>query len=223
MTFLEICNAVLRESDIPGDEMATTAGQIGEKRNVVRWVQNAWDEIYVERLWNFRKVKFSQALTASATTFDLFGASALNVSAEFTSDPYTLTHPTTGQKRRIELMTQTLFEDLYSDRLNNVEGWPLAMMHRPDGLLEFDRPLDVAYVLEGWYMKQSDSFSVDSDTPDMPDVYHQAVVYRALKKYAEFEEAGPALQYAMMNDATWSSRMARDLLPKMVIGGSPLA
>lgn len=225
MTFLEICQRVQRESDTPGSLMADVTGQPQDRAQIVTWVQAAWEEIQTEQPWNFRQVAFSQALTASTRVFDLFGASYLNVTgAQLTASPLTLTHPTTGQKRRVELLTHQLFEAYYADAEGvTQEGWPTAVAIAPTGDIEFNLTLDVAYTLSGWYIKAPQALSAATDVPEMAAQYHQAIVYRALRKYAEFDEASVLLQSAIYNDQLWTDRMARDLLPKVLIGGTPLA
>lgn len=210
---------------VPGNDISTTVGQSGEFLKLVRWTQRAWEEIQVEQPWCFRWVPFSQALTASTRVFDLFGASYLNVTgAKLQTDPLVLEHPTTGQKKRMDFLHYRLFLDLFADAdTTTVEGWPTSVTQRPDYQIEFDNTLDEAYILTGAYISAPQELTADSDVPDMPEQYHQAILYRALKKYAEFEEAGPLYNTASYNDSMWSDRMQRDLLPVIQLGHAPLA
>lgn len=224
-TYLQLCQQLQREAVFPGADMSSVTGQSGEYLKIVRWVERAWTEIQIEKPWNFRWAAFSVALSSGSRVFDvrtLIGSDAADSIA--TTEPLVLTHPTSGLKRRIQLVDWPLFLRNWADaNSRDLEAWPAQCSVRPDGSLEFNQNLDVAYTLAGSYLRKPQVLAANDDEPIMPEAYHQAILYRALKKYAEFEEAGPLLQTASYNDSLWSDRMCRDLLPSVYLGHRPLA
>jgi len=225
MTYLELCQALQREAVFPGNDISDVTGQTGEYLKMTRWVERAWTEIQLERPWDFRWVPFSVSLTSGSRVYDVrseIGADADD--ATFTTQPLVLTHPTSGQKKRLELLTYRLFLGYWADKdQTGQSGCPSQASVRPDGQVEFNTALDEDYALSGAYLRAPQVLAANDDEPIMPSAFHQAILYRALKKYAEFEEAGALYQTASYNDSMWSDRMHRELLPKVMLGHTALA
>jgi hypothetical protein len=68
------------------------------------------------------------------------------------------------------------------------EGYPNVITVSPtNSLLVSLIPDDTSYTISGTYYKGVQTLSSDTDTPEMPDRFHMAIVYLAMQYYAMWE------------------------------------
>lgn len=225
MDYLALCNKVKSRTGISGSDLTDVTGLTGEHARLVEWVKEAWTEIQAQRRdWSFRWTEFSQSLTAGSQSYNLKTLLA-GGEIDLRTGPFLLVkNSDTTQRRRIILLHKDEFDNRFQNQTLTA-GYPLHACLLPDGeTIRFDRTLDVAYTLSGPYYRAVQVFAAKTDTPTgLPVRYHDAIVYRAIKKWAEFEESNDAFLMANRTDMEWMDTMVRDLTPPVLVGANALA
>lgn len=205
--------------------MTAVTGQTGALRRITQYVADAWLEIQTARRdWTFRWAEFSKTLTAGSQVYNLQTAIA-GGQILLSTNQFTIEKASDNTTRhRLTLLDYSYFENLYGAQVIQA-GNPLYMAIQPDGQnVKFDVTLDADYILKGKYLTAPQTLAANTDTPTgLPDAYHLAIFYRALMKWAEFEEAQQIYITARNSDMEWQARMANDLCPKVLFGGGPIA
>lgn len=211
MTFLELCQALAREAGVNGENVPTAvAGQTGELGRIVQWVSQAWTAIEGEKLWNFRWER--PTLTMLATT------STLTQSVPETAyDKESLYLPAVGALGRFpDFLHWDQFRMLYpfiqAGPTFNV--WTVA----PDQSIRVDIAVNanVDFVVERY--RNPVAPTADGDIPAMPADLHMLIVWRALTKYASFDEAGVQRSTAVEEHNRLFSQLVDRCLPSMRLG-----
>lgn len=226
MNFLQLCQAVQQEAGIPGDPMGTTAGQKGELKRVVTWTRRAWDEIQAEkRDWTFLWKEFSVVFSPGNNTYAV--ALSSSPGGVGTAWPRPLVfrmskYGITGAPIfKLGVYEPNVFQELFG-HLTPMPGPPFAMTFLPDLRVRFNTVLDVFYNFSGEYQRAPQQLVSDLDVPLLPLQYHNAIMYRALRMYAEYEEASSLVPSATKNDNHWSDMLIHDCLPRAIVGQDPL-
>ena len=76
------------------------------------------------------------------------------------------------------------------------------------------------YTLTGEYQKKATELSGDSDTPELPEEYHEAIWYRGLMKYARYYSAPEIFDDAKNNYNSIIGEMEVTQLPELSMDGS---
>lgn len=200
MTYLELCQAVAQESGtVPTTGQPTTVvDQTGRLLRIVDWVRDAWTQIQIEnKAWRWMEADFSGTLVASTREY---APSALGISSRFRSwvyqgprgeDAFTIYLASDGQDTEGKLV----FRD-WDHMRNNVllgpmlstTGKPQHVTIDPNNRLVFYPLPDDAYTVRGRYMKSAQTLASDSDEPEIPADFHEAIKWRALKLLALHDE-----------------------------------
>lgn len=174
MTFLQLVNALQRETSAAGDGVTTVTGQTGEYKRLVEWIQIAHEEIQSMFFdWNFLFVTSSFNTVATVDTVAV--PNDLNI----------------WDRRRfyigedqIEAMEYINWEPKAAQ-----SGQPSEIIIMPDNtLLLYPNPDDV-------YTIAYDSFRTplvlveDGDSPLFPAQFHRVIVGRAMMLYGNYESA----------------------------------
>lgn len=219
MTFLELCQRVQLESSLGGSSaIAQVQNQTGDLAKIVNWVQAAWRELQSERReWSFKWQAFTVVLTAGSQDYNLVQLiDNTTPDIQLAEGPLVLFG--TYGRRRLDRMDFDLFMDRYLN-LDASSGIPLAVTILPDRqTIRFEVSLETDSSLTGSYYVENQELTVNGDVPIMPVKYHDAIVYGALKKYAEYDEADRIFATASANYDRWHDLMVRDLLPKVLVG-----
>lgn len=222
MNYLELTQRLQQEAGIAGTPLTTTQGQIGELKRICDWVRYAWDEIQVERRdWNFLWAEFQVALAQiGQDTFTI--NTGLPGRSIWNAETFYLEDPTQAFSRRpISVLENNYFNNLYGGRIRP-SLVPNVCTFLPNNQLRFNCPIDRLYNFGGWYIKPGTSLINDTDIPGLDSSFHLAILYRAMLKYAMFEEDERLISIAAANDIKWSDILVREALPRMAIGASSL-
>jgi len=172
MTFLELCQEVVRLGGISGTGPATTSSQTGEYRRVVMFVSEAYEEICSQHFdWDF-----------------LWGQEISTVSTQTVTAPANVGIWDAG---RLFLDGGALecipHADYMPETLSNAR--PYAAVILPSGALQLipapDQPYDIVFD----YFKAAPSLAADADEPLMPARFHRVIVGRAMVLLGNFEAA----------------------------------
>lgn len=232
MTFLELCQAVARDSGTVATLPAPTTvlGQTGRLARIVGWVQDAYREIQTSHAdWLWMRGTFEGNLLAStrersgadlgALRFARFVRTAKDTSVATVYDPAIGVEDEGFLKfQPYEEFYQNFLYGTYSTRT----GKPSHVTRTPGNRFAFWPLPDKTYVCRGLYHKTPQVLSVDADVPELPEEHHDVIKYKALTLLALFDEdaARFATYERMYNEM--KGDLAQHYLPQLEFG-RPLA
>lgn len=214
MNFLTLCQRVAQETGVSANSTtplpATTVGQTGELKRIVDWVADAWRSIQGVKHFNWMWEQAS--LTMLATTSSLAGS--------IPEDRYekdTLYLPVTGQMGDFpQYLPWDDFRQLYPfvQAGEKFTVWTVA----PDGSIKVDiaPTADAAFTVERY--KLPTVLAADTDTPELPTDLHMLIVYTAMVKYANFDEAGIQRTTCLDEIRDMKQALYKRCLPSMRLG-----
>ena len=233
-TFLELCQDVARESGtFPTiGEPATTAGATNRALRVVNWTRTAYNQIQrARREWRWLRTDFSGTTTAGLQTY---GPAAMGIDSRFgrwvhfgenERAAFTVYLTATGQADE-RFMEYIEWEDFRNSVLfggaASTTGYPQYISVNDQRELVLYPTPDDAYTLKGRYVKGLQTLSADADVPEMPEQFHEAIVWKALMLLGQFDEAFNQDPLWRMNYNEVFDALIHDQLPD-VLTAEPLA
>lgn len=206
MNFLELCQAVVREGAIiPGDGKPTTVeGQTGRMRLVVDWVNRANRDVQATRddfSFRVRAVDFlvtedddyvrmidthDDIESINEMTVSIRNASGLNLLAPISWSQY--------RYMRLEGITTTtgLPEQYSVDTMGDIHLIP--------------KPLNEC-IMRTEVKLSPQTMSKDDDVSYVPPQYHDAIIYRALMYFYEYDESANQYETASRHFSAWMNRL----------------
>ena len=172
MTFLELCQEVVRTGGITGTGPATTSSQNGEYLRIVRFVSEAYEEVCNQHfdwdfLWDQVTGTQSDEVVTPPANLGIWDAERLFLEGE-----------------PIECIPHA---DYMPETLSDAR--PYAAVILPSGALQLipapDQPYDIVFD----YFKAAPSLAADADEPLMPARFHRVIVGRAMVLLGNFEAA----------------------------------
>ena len=219
MTFLQLCQALRRESGTQGTGPTTVVAQTDEYAQIVEWIIQAWSDIQSLRdNWKF--------MWADDFTIDtVVGEKLLDLStkgvARFNEETFTCFETAVGVSDRQYIGFEPWHDAKeYIRSVATDNQRPSIVTQRPDGDLDLIYPADKIYTINADYYRIPQQFSADADVPtNLPVRYHMAIVYKALFDYGGYEDAPEAVERAKARYAEMISNMFWDQLdePEMVM------
>lgn len=190
---------VRQEAGLSGTGPSAVTGQTGENKRIVDWVKSAWDEIQMYNPdWFWMRGSFSFSTIANDYDYTSSGAGITTRFANWDMGSIRLYQTSVDDEMSLPAI---LYQDYRTAFLTGLQTAtrPVCCSVSPDNqLLLGDKP-DGAYVVRGDYFKTPQALAADSDTPEMPEQYHMAIVWRALMKYARYDAAAEIYQDAREN------------------------
>lgn len=221
-TYLELCQDAARQAGVTNTNATaaplTVSNQVGELARVCDWVKKAWRRIQGRRRWNWMWEKASLTLAIGAN--EIAGTIPVSRYRVETAQRSTLT----SDGLFLEYVPWDQWADWFSDAYIAAGNAPTVFTIRPDNAIVFNGKASLAttggamdFTIERY--KNPTDLSIDGDVPGLPDDLDDAIVYKALVLYANFDEAGVTRAVAVDELA----RLERDLiarcLPEMRLGG----
>lgn len=234
-TFLTLCSRLTTRSGAIGTAPAAVTGQTGRQAKCVDWVLNAWEMIQNDSAdWTWMQAEIaSVALTINdmsysgadlgiATRFGEFKGD--RASRGFIYQPWTIYDNSIGQADESPLsqIPYDLWRTKY-DRLTHDANRPIEYAIAPDRSIRFGPKPDKAYRVRGEYRKSMQTLAADGDIPELPDRFHDIIVWRAIMLIAEHDEAQVPLALAQAKYAEMMIALQAQCLPSITISGGPLA
>ena len=196
-TFLEICKDVRAQSGISGVGPSSVTGQTGIMADVVRWVQEAYNEIQsMYENWNFLHNKFNFILVAGNESYNLSqlvgdkGGVGVRIP---TLDTLTIRLEAETSKVRLKYIPWAVWQ-LDARVLEGETGKPEWYTQAPDKSFHF-YPYQEAqalsidninYVIEFYGFSEPDIMTASTDQPVIPTQHHECIKLAALMRYAEY-------------------------------------
>lgn len=233
MNFLALVQDLARQSGTlaGGTTIASVAGVSGRADKLVNWTASAWIDIQNQRRWNWLRSDFELPVLAVTARYTAASMNLDRFSAWFQDNRYframTLYDPDIGQSDEQEI-AQISYETwkLRYGRGSHDANRPIAWAISPTAEFLLGPTPDKEYTVLGEYWKSAQTLAANTDTPESPERYHKAIVYRAMQLMAESDESVPTLQMADREYTRLFSDMCNDptCLPQVsVFGDGPLA
>jgi hypothetical protein len=206
MTFLELCKRVRKISGVSGDGPSGVTGQTGIMERIVSWVLDAELDILMSKDdWQFLR-SYSTGELMNGThryTVDSIGMSP----AKYVKAIYV-------DGRQIEYVKWSDWMEKiveYGDFTKT--GSPSVVTLTPDQRLHFWPTPETTMALNVDYYKQPTVMADNADISAIPELYHQAIVHRALMFYADYEEDMYRYQRSEIEFNKWMAQLLVDQLP----------
>lgn len=224
MNYRELCQDFVRELGIAGGEgPVTVTNQVGELRNVVRWIAEA--ALWIDNLWaDWRYLWF--AMDATVATRELPPPPDGTIPRRWNRNAVWVNYGT-GQARQLKFLEYDEFNQLYLAR-PQTNAVPSRFTIRPDNKLMFNcTPATAIPVhVEGW--RRPIRLVENTDTPAMPADFHRIIVARAAIMYGNREAAGEIIsgmeaEYADLLEKLQSDQLVAFAQDRMAGQDLPLA
>lgn len=236
MTFLELCKRARQEMGISGTGPARVSGQSGESKRIVDWVSSAYDDICLEHMnWKFLRSRFSVQTVAGTEAYLPSSCTDTKLSIQITADSFGkwvtekfdtfriyLTSDGSSTQQNIWPKDYDWFRFTYQMRPPS-NGRPVDFAIRDDGnaILLGPKPND-NYTVVGEYYRVAQPLSSDNSEPLIPERFNMAIVWRAVRSYAGYEEDGGLYQHADNMYKRIHGALLVDQLPRIKMAG-PMA
>lgn len=192
MNLLQLAQRLRLEVGASGTDSTVTSAT-GEWQRLITWCNAAWEEIQRRHTtWNWMRQSVSFSTIASQGEY-AYASAPLSITsfASWDVTRFRVYKTSIGNENFMTFMPYDRFIDTYRiGTTRTAEGYPNVITVSPtNSLLVSLIPADTSYVISGTYYKGVTSLSADTDTPDMPDRFHMAIVYLAMQYYALWESA----------------------------------
>ena len=202
-TFLELCQEARRLSGIQGSGPTDVATATGIELDIVNYVKNAWTDIQAHpKNWKWMRREYlpvgGNPLQTIATVDEYVLTNVMRLRTN-TFRTY-LTATGVSDRQWINFITWNEFRRSYEMTAPPAANRPLIVTQKPTGELKlWPAPNDV-YSIEFEYYRLPTLFSANDDDPfaddGFPEMFHQLIVYEALKRFGNGEDAQEVLQLA---------------------------
>lgn len=236
MNFLQICQMAARESgSIPPEQVTSVEGQTGRLAKLIYWVQEAYRQIELKRRdWLWKRDEFSQALVAGGT--GRYTAASLGITrfGAWVQDdlvrtpnyfPMTiyLTATGTSDENYLRQMPWIDFRTTYlrgSQTNDRPQRWSIS----PAKEFCLGPVPNDAFTVRGEYYKGAQTLTENTSEPELPEEFHSMIAWEAVR-LLELEGEAPEGRYILVRDEhqRYMTRLERDHLPEIILGGSPIA
>lgn len=206
MNFLALCQAVVREGAItPGDGMPkSVTGQTGRMRLVVEWVNRANREIQAARndfSFRVRAVDFlinpdDEALRMITTQPDIESLNEMTVSVRNASGTQPIA-PISWQLYRYQRLGV----------LETTGGLPTQYCIDTMGDIHLIPKPSKECILRAEVKLSPQTMTADDDESYIPAQYQDAIIYRALMYFYEYDESANQLETAGRHFAAWMDKL----------------
>jgi len=238
-TYLELSNDLARESGLSGAAASISAvtGQSGQALRVVEWVAQSYKSIQNRHPnWRWLRRTFTgttttgqseYAYTAFTDTTDSAAISRFSRWLPYDDSGYPLftiyvTASGVAAQQRMIFLPWDYFLSIYRFG-TQTSAAPAHYSVTPANKIALGPAPDATgYTVGGDYQRSAQTLAADSDVPEMPEDFHDLIVFRALERYARFSAAPEALAQAEREGGRLLRALEVNQLPAISFGG-PLA
>ena len=231
-TFLELCQNVSRESGVISGVLPTAVtGQSGLLLNIVEWTAQAWTLIQnLHTNWDWMHSTYTKSTTSGVGTYTptAFSITSLRTWAPDLPEeqyyPHTsyLTSDGVAYEAALVQISYKQYRTRYQ-RGTQTNNAPTEWAISPANEIMLGPIPDADYTIQGEYYKQATVLAANGDIPAMPTYFHDMVVWRALMLMGGYDEANFQLSDATAKYDEYLERLTKDQLPRLRLGGGPLA
>lgn len=226
-TFLELCQDVAREGGISGG-IVSVSGQSGEAGRVVGWVARAYK--YIQNLhedWKFMRRGHEFGALPDTASYTPTAAGVTEFGRWCFSDQWRtfLTAAGYPDEQPLVYVDYDTFRRTYGYGNSRLQvGRPQAFTVAPDKSLMLWPTPDQPYTIVGEYYRAPHVMESGDDVPIFPAQHHEAIMYRALMFYGQFEGDATVIATGMTEFDRELATLEGAELPRMgTCGAGPLA
>ncbi len=207
MTYLQLVQRLAQECGAAGAPV-TVVGQTGEYKRLVDWTKTAWDAIQSKfHDWDWLRASFSFTTVANQSDYTSTEAGIASRFGRWDLDYIKIYRTSEGvaTEQKLDKIDYLEYRDYYTTGTVDA-SMPIRCCALPNQKLALGpKPESTGYTVRGDYFKSPQALAVDADTPELPEQFHEAIVWRAMMLYARYEGAPEIYQDAAIN---FSQRMA---------------
>lgn len=234
MTFLELCRKVYMRAGYSGNGPASVENQSGQSARVVDYVDEAWQEIQRSRTnWHFMRRRFRATTSPGIAVVSIANAEKITGNLIHSIDRNSWYSQASGELTGGRMMYA------HSDKRRWIESSESIIVGRPQHFWESTSGIRVSplpdreYEITGDYYITAQAFaSTESDqnkrrplsekSPSMPEHYHMAIAYLAMRELGAFEESANLYSIGDSNYRKIFGQMLKTQTPD-IIYAPPLA
>ena len=219
MTFLELCQRTASEGGIEG-ALATVDNQSGMNAKIIKWVRDAWSELQTQKRWLFMRANANVALIVAQNDYSISGDLGLtNVTSRclpkfFATDA--------DGAYQIAMLGYGEYQQIYMGK-DIQAARPSVCAVAPGYRLVFNNAPTIATTIKNDYWMTPQKLTLDADEPNMNEAWHMAIVFKALRSYAEHEESPEMQRRARRQFMNIFTEMCKVELPQFEIRPVPMA
>lgn len=192
MNLLQLAQRLRLEVGASGTD-TTVVNATGEWQRLVTWCNAAWEEIQRRHTtWNWMRQSITFNTIASQGEY-AYASAPLSITsfASWDVTRFRVYQTSVGNENFMTFIPYDRFIDTYRiGTTRTTPGYPSIISVSPtNSLLLSLIPPDTSYVIGGTYYKGVQTLSADDDIPEMPERFHMAIVYKAMKYYGRWESA----------------------------------
>jgi len=229
MNYLQLVQQLRQECGVSGNPPLTVAGQVGEIKRLVDWINAAWLEIQgANDDWGFMREDFSFGIVPNVGDYTVAGAPGVGAGLTdlryWHRDTFRIfdTAIGTDDEQFLVEFEYRVFRNTYRFQAQT-PARPVVFAVNPKGkALLFGSIPDNNYTVVGEYQRIPRSFTDDNDTPDMPEHLHMMIVYKAMQYYGYYEAASEVINRGERMYKALMNQLDREQLPRVTLG-DPLA
>jgi len=183
-TFLELVDDLQREVGASGTAPITSVvNQVGESQRLVRWIRDS--DTYIQDRWLNWKFLWNQVQLNTST-----GNNALAAPTDLNFwDPKTFKINDGGATDLDEDLNYAEHDSIKWMVRDTSQAKPSLAIVMPDNSLEFEPVPNASYQIKADYFIKPTPMAANDDISLIPEIYHQAILGRAIVLYANYENA----------------------------------
>lgn len=222
MNFLQMCQRVFTEGGVSG-QINSVQNQTGEAGRIVAWVATAYREILNDQgaTWKFLRKTAVVQLSADKSVYSFDDLNLVGGVQWDTREMRVAINPDMSDETLLGHLDYNSFRNywLFASR-RHVKSRPLNAAVTDDTELVLAPIPAEAYWLSLQYQISPNDLTGNEDVPVLPDRFHMAIVWRALRHYGMFEAAPEVVSRADTGYKEIMLQLEIDQTPEVCVGGA---
>lgn len=230
MNFLQLVRDLARDSGTlaGGVSIPTVVGATGRADKMVNWIVKGWRNLQNDRDdWPWMRREFTGSLVIDQTRYT---AAELGIASRFGQwigdrphfRTFSLYDPDLGQgdEGPIRQIDYDVWRARYGRGLHDANR-PTEWAVSPQGELCVGARPGKAYTISGEYRTSPQILAADTDVPELPEQYHGAIVWEAMKLLGIADESPQTASSAISEYVLAHQNLLRDYLPEVTYDSRP--
>lgn len=223
MNRLELAQTLRSDAGISGSD-DTTVDPVGEWADVIRWIDRAWKDIQLRNAgtWNWMRKSVQFNTIANQSTYAPADAPmSLTDFGKWVNYTFRVYQggEVGNQLDLVHWQSYELFRNSYLiGSLVTEASRPNDVVIAPDkSIILYPVPSDATFTVTADYYSKPQVLVLDTDEPEMPEEFHELILYRALMFASQVEGAVDNYSIGEKEFKAMYNRLALDQLPRMVV------
>ena len=231
MNYLELVQKTVLYAPIAGKGPADVENLANEPREyqlVVQWIRDAWHQVQNSRRdwkWMQRASQFSTQIGKNIYTLADIAATDPEVARlrRWYRNDFRQVQGE-SEDRPVNYMQEALYERRYSNKPPSTQGHPIALTIRERDLAVWLYPMpDDVYPIHMRYALRASELVKNTDVPEMPEEYHELLVWKAIEQFGYYHNAVERVQSGVKRAREINNELVNSSTTDMVLADNPLA